>query len=137
MPNSFTGIQAAAKFLNYYFNGGAAFAPASFDFRLFVSGLTSAGTGGATEVSGTGYVAKNVARTIANFGTTATNQISNAAVIAWATAGAGGWTQAAQIGVFEVGGNNLVVGGTLDLAKTAAANDVIEFDIGAFIVTQS
>jgi hypothetical protein len=107
------------------------------DFRLFVSGLTSAGTGGAVEVTGTSYAAKNVARTTGNFGTTATNQISNAAVIAWPTAGAGGWTNAAMVGIFEVGGNNLIFGGTLDLSKTAAANDVIQFDIGAFITTQS
>lgn len=133
---SFTGIQLAAKFLNYLFNAGAAFAPASLDFRLFVSGLTSAGTGGATEVTGTSYAAKNVARTTGNFGTTATNQISNAAIIAWPTAG-GAWTNAAMVGVFEVGGNNLVFGGTLDVAKTAAASDVIEFDVGAFVVTQT
>jgi hypothetical protein len=134
---SFTGIQLAAKLLNYYFNAGAAFAPASLDFRLFNAGLTSAGTGSATEVAGTAYAAKNVARTTANFGTTATNQISNAAVIAWPTVGSGGWTQATQIGAFEVGTNNLAFGGTLDVAKTGAQNDVIEFDVGAFVVTQS
>lgn len=130
-----TGTYLAAKLLNQLFNGAAYTFATSIDFGLYTTGGITAG-GAGTEVSGTGYLRLQVTCNVTNFATTATNSISNSAILSFAAAG-GTWTVAVTLAIFEHANSNLLVFGDLAASKTLSNGDVFQFTAGNLTITQS
>lgn len=115
--------------------------PASWHFAL---GSVADDTG-FTEVSGTSYARVAVARSLANFSgtqgagtTTASTGSSHATrnngVITWPTAGAGGWTAATKVGLYDAAsGGNLWIYGDLPSSVTVASGNNFSLQISAAV----
>lgn len=96
---------------------------------------TDASTGGTiAEVSGTNYA--RIQTTASDWDAAASGAITNGAAITFATAGAGGWDEAVAFAIIDnSGGGNMLMFGTLAVAKTATEGDVVEFAIGDLDIT--
>jgi hypothetical protein len=117
--------------------------PASWYFAL---GNTADDTG-FTEVTGTSYARVAVTRSLTNFsgtqGATTTtastgtsHETRNNAAVTWPTAGAGGWTAATKIGVFDASsGGNCWFYGDLGSSVTVASGNAHVQAISTLVFT--
>lgn len=125
---------AEAATLNYWLNAVAGTPPASVFIALFT--VAPDDTGGGTETSGVNYarVQMTAGWTVSGTATRA----FNAADIVFAQAGAGGWTDAVAIGIFDLlAGGNLIYWEALDVARTIPAGDIPIFVMNNLGVSQS
>lgn len=121
--------------------GQALTLPASWYFSL----ASAADDTGATEVTGTGYARVPLARSLANFSgtqgsttttaSTGTSHVTrNNVAIAWPTAGAGGWTAATKLAVYDASAaGNMWFYGDLGAPVTVAAGNSHTLAISAVI----
>lgn len=116
------------KVLNHVLKNTAYTPPATVYAALFTTNPTDANTG--TEVTGGSY-----ARQAITFGTVASGSVSNSAAITFSSVPAATIT---HIGVYDASsaGNLLYHAALVSQIITTSGSDV-EFDVGAFTVTES
>lgn len=120
------------KLLDHVLGVAAYTAPAPH-VALFTAAPGEAG--GGTEVSGTGYA--RVAAT-GKFGAASGGSASNSAKITFPSPGAGGWGNATHWGIFDAAAaGNLLRYEALTIAKTINEGDVVEFDVGALVCSET
>lgn len=93
-------------------------------------------SGGGTEVSGNAYARQAIANANWTSGAAGTGSITNSALIAFPAATPAGWGTVTHFGIFDaltVG--NLLMWNALGASKVVAADDVVQFAIGAITLT--
>ena len=122
------------KVLNYVFNGEAFTLGASLFLRLTSTVPTKAAAG--TELTGGGYAAKAVTRSVGNFATATNGSITNAVQVDHFTATADlPNIRGAELWDAATGGNRLYYDDTLN--KPVTSGDPIYFPVGSMVLTQT
>jgi hypothetical protein len=95
-------------------------------------------SGGGTEVSGNAYARQPIVSSAAGWtsGGAGTGSISNAAIINFPAANPGAWGTVTHFGVFDaVTAGNLLMWNALGASKVVNIADVVQFAIGALVLT--
>lgn len=117
--------------------GGNSFTPPS---TVYVALYTAApnDAGGGTEVSGSGYVRKDVANNSTNWPNASNGTKSNGVAIEFATASGGDWGTVTHFALFDAASaGNMLYYGALTSSKTVNNGDQARFATGALTVTEA
>ena len=119
---------AENEMLDHMLGTGAFAAPANVFLSLWTSDPTDDGSG--NELSGSGYVRKDI-----NFGAASSGVATSSGVVTFDTA-SGSWGTVTHIGIHDaVSSGNLLFHGVLSASKTIASGDVMQIANGAITIT--
>ena len=119
---------AENEMLDHMLGTGSFTAPTNVFLSLWTSDPTDAGSG--TELSGSGYVRKDI-----NFGAASSGVATSSGVVTFPTA-SGSWGLVTHIGIHDaVSSGNLLFHGALTASKTIASGDVFQVANGAITIT--
>ena len=119
---------AENEMLDHMLGTGAFSAPANVFLSLWTSDPTDDGSG--TELSGSGYVRKDI-----NFGAASSGVATSSGVVTFDTA-SGSWGTVSHIGIHDaVSSGNLLFHGALSASKTIGSGDVMQIANGAITIT--
>jgi len=119
---------AENEMLDHMLGTGSFTAPSNVFLSLWTSDPTDAGSG--TELSGSGYVRKDI-----NFGAASSGVATSSGVVTFDTA-SGSWGTVSHIGIHDaVSSGNLLFHGALSASKTIGSGDVMQIANGAITIT--
>ncbi len=119
---------AENEMLDHMLGTGAFAAPANVFLSLWTSDPTDDGSG--NELSGSGYVRKDI-----NFGAASSGVATSSGVVTFDTA-SGSWGTVSHIGIHDaVSSGNLLFHGVLSASKTISSGDVMQIANGAITIT--
>ena len=119
---------AENEMLDHMLGTGAFSAPANVFLSLWTSDPTDDGSG--NELSGSGYVRKDI-----NFGAASSGVATSSGVVTFDTA-SGSWGSVTHIGIHDaVSSGNLLFHGALTASKTIASGDIMQIADGAITIT--
>ena len=119
---------AENEMLDHMLGTGAFAAPANVFLSLWTSDPTDDGSG--NELSGSGYVRKDI-----NFGAASSGVATSSGVVTFDTA-SGSWGTVSHIGIHDaVSSGNLLFHGALSASKTIGSGDVMQIANGAITIT--
>tara|TARA_R110002167_G_scaffold30764_7_gene101635 strand:+ start:872 stop:1258 length:387 start_codon:yes stop_codon:yes gene_type:complete len=119
---------AENEMLDHMLGTGAYTAPSNVFLSLWTSDPTDAGSG--TELSGSGYVRKDI-----NFGASSSGVATSSGVVTFDTA-SGSWGTVTHIGIHDaVSSGNLLFHGALTASKAIGSGDVMQIANGAITIT--
>jgi len=119
---------AENEMLDHMLGTGSFTAPSNVFLSLWTSDPTDAGSG--TELSGSGYVRKDI-----NFGAASSGVATSSGVVTFDTA-SGSWGTVTHIGIHDaVSSGNLLFHGALTASKAIASGDVFQVANGAITIT--
>jgi len=119
---------AENEMLDHMLGTGAFSAPANVFLSLWTSDPTDDGSG--NELSGSGYVRKDI-----NFGAASSGVATSSGVVTFDTA-SGSWGTVSHIGIHDaVSSGNLLFHGALSASKTIGSGDVMQIANGAITIT--
>ena len=119
---------AENEMLDHMLGTGSFTAPSNVFLSLWTSDPTDAGSG--TELSGSGYVRKDI-----NFGAASSGVATSSGVVTFDTA-SGSWGSVTHIGIHDaVSSGNLLFHGALTASKTIASGDIMQIADGAITIT--
>ena len=119
---------AENEMLDHMLGTGSFTAPSNVFLSLWTSDPTDAGSG--TELSGSGYVRKDI-----NFGAASSGVATSSGVVTFDTA-SGSWGTVTHIGIHDaVSSGNLLFHGALTASKTIASGDIMQIADSAITIT--
>jgi len=119
--------------LNQILGGQAYSTPATVYVALSTSAYQEDGSGG-NEPVGNGYARVSVTNNTTNWPVTTTGSKTNANSITFASA-SGSWGSIGYVGIFDqLTGGNLLMYGTLSIAKSPTSGDVLSYAPGNFVL---